>query len=81
MDLEDLREVLHRQPFKPFDVCLADGRRLPVAHPESVAVGKRQAFVIGPDDSCSVIEPPLITSLDCINERPPRKNRRKKEAR
>jgi hypothetical protein len=78
MDLEGVREALHREPFRPFVICLADGRRLPVTRPDSVAVGKRRAFVIGPDDSCSFVEPLLIVSLDYNREHPSRRNHRKK---
>jgi hypothetical protein len=78
MDLEDVREALHRQPFRPFAICLADDRRLPVTRPDSVAIGKRRAFVIGPDDSCSFVEPPLIVSLDYSSEHSSGKNHRKK---
>ena len=79
MDLEGVREALHREPFKPFDICLADGRRVPVRHPDFVAVGKRRIIVVQPDDSWSVIKPLLIVSLDYNGERPPRTNRRKKD--
>ena len=64
MDLQGIREALHRQPFEPFTICLADGRKLPVRHPDFVAVGTRRAIVIGPDNSWSVVEPLLIVSLD-----------------
>lgn len=79
MDPEAIREALHRRPFRPFAICLTDGRRLPVAHAESIAIGKRRVFVIGPDDSCSVVDLPLIISLDDVNEYPPRKDHRSKD--
>jgi hypothetical protein len=64
MDLAGVREALLRQPFQPFTIRLADGRSLPVAHPEFVALGKRRVVVVAPDDSWSVIEPLLIGSLE-----------------
>ena len=79
MDSEGVREALHREPFKPFEICLADGRRVPVRHPDFVAVGKRRIIVVEPDDSWSVIEPLLIVSLDYNGERPRRTSRRKKD--
>jgi len=78
MDLEGIREALRREPFKPFDICLADGRRIPVRHPDFVAVGKRRIIVIQPDDSSLFIEPLLIVSLDCNGKHPPRRNHRNK---
>jgi hypothetical protein len=64
MDLQGLREALRREPFEPFAIRLADGRVLPVPHPEFVAVGPRRAIVIAQDNSWSVVEPLLIVSLD-----------------
>jgi hypothetical protein len=39
MDLQGIRDALHKQPFKPFAISLADGRSFFVPHPELVAVG------------------------------------------
>ena len=66
MDIDGLRESLRKQSFEPFAIRLADGRSLPVQHPEFVAVGKRRAVVIAEDDSWSWIEPLLIVSLDSL---------------
>jgi len=35
--LDDLKDVKGRHPFEPFDICLADGRALPVTHPDAVS--------------------------------------------
>jgi hypothetical protein len=64
MDLQGIRDALHKQPFKPFTISLADGRSFFVPHPELVAVGKRRVIVVEPDDAWSEIEPLLIVSLD-----------------
>ncbi len=78
MDLQGIREALRRQPFEPFSICLADGRSLPVPHPEMVAIGKRRIIVVKPDDAWSVIEPLLIVSLDYDGKHRSRTNRRKR---
>ncbi len=64
MDIQGIREALHREPFEPFAIRLADGRSLPVPHPDFVALGPRRIVVVAEDDSWSVIEPLLIVSLD-----------------
>ena len=46
MDLNSIRNALHEQPFKPFELCLADGRRVPVLHPEFVAMNQRIVIVM-----------------------------------
>ena len=72
MDIAGVREALHREPFEPFLIRLADGRSLEVRHPEFVAVGKRRIVVIADDEveSWSAIEPLLIVSLDSIPQKP-----------
>jgi hypothetical protein len=76
MDLERVREALRREPFQPFDICLADGRRIPVRHPDSAAVGTRRLIVILPDDSSVCMDPLSIASLDFDGEHPHRPNHR-----
>lgn len=66
MDMAGVREALHRQPFEPFVIRLADGRSLPVPHPDFVALGRRRVFVVGQDDTTSIVEPLLIVSLDTL---------------
>jgi hypothetical protein len=36
--LERVREVLHQQPFRAFEIRLLDGRSLTVKHPDFVAL-------------------------------------------
>ena len=64
MDIAGVREALHKQPFEPFVLRLADGRSLPVPHPDFVALTPRRVIVGADDDSWAVVEPLLIVSLD-----------------
>ncbi|MGD0900358.1 MAG: hypothetical protein ABR915_21205 [Thermoguttaceae bacterium] len=66
MDIAGVREALRREPFQPFAIRLADGRSVPVKHPEFVALTPRRIIVIADDEvgSWSVLEPLLIVSLD-----------------
>ena len=66
MDLNSIRTALRREPFAPFELCLADGRRVPVRHPEFVAMNNRIVVVIDQDSLSSTIEPLLIVSLEPI---------------
>jgi hypothetical protein len=70
MDIAGVREVLHRQPFEPFFIRLADGRSLPVPHRDFVALTPRRVIVGAEDDSWSIIEPLMIVSLDSMPEKP-----------
>jgi len=64
MDIAGVRDALHSQPFVPFTIRLADGRALPVPHPDFVALTPRRVIVGAADDTWSVLEPLLIVSLD-----------------
>jgi hypothetical protein len=64
MDLNSIRNALHEQPFKPFDLCLADGRRVPVKHPEFVAMNQRIVIVTDEESATKILEPLLIVSLE-----------------
>ncbi len=64
MDIAGVRDALHSQPFVPFVIRLADGRSLPVPHPDFVALTPRRVIVGATDDTWSVVEPLLIVSLD-----------------
>jgi hypothetical protein len=69
-DFNGLREAIRRQPFKPFDIRLADGRSLPVRHPEMLAVGKRLAVLVQDDDSLVWLEPLLVVSIEWPGQQP-----------
>ena len=64
MDIDGIRLALHKQPFEPFTIRLADGRGLPVPHSDFVAVASRRVIVLAEDGSWSVVEPLMVVSLD-----------------
>ncbi len=71
MDVNAIREALHRQPFQPFALRLADGRALSVPHRDFVAISPRRVVVINPqDESTSLLEPLLIVSLEFVPSGP-----------
>ena len=71
MDLDGIREALRREPFQPFSICLAEGRALPIPHPEFVAIGPRRIVVVHEDDTWSVVAPRMIVSLDFTSDGSP----------
>jgi hypothetical protein len=64
MDIAGVHEAPHKEPFEPFVVRLADGRSVPVPHPDFVALSPRRIIVVSDDGSWTVVEPLLIASLD-----------------
>ncbi len=66
MTIEQLRNFYDAQPFQPFVMHLADGRSIPVMHPEFIASAPsgRTITVYQPDDTLNVIDLPLVTDLE-----------------
>ena len=64
MDIAGIREALHKQPFEPFTLRLADGRSLSVPHRDFVALHPRRIIVVNDDATWTVVEPLLIVSID-----------------
>jgi hypothetical protein len=64
MDMGGIREALHKVPFEAFELRLADGRSVPVPHPDFVALHPRRIIVVNEDASWSVVEPLLNVSID-----------------
>lgn len=69
MDLNSIRNALREQPFEPFELCLADGRRIPVKHPEFVAMNQRIVIVTDEESNTKILEPLLIVSLEPMGKR------------
>lgn len=64
MRTESILEAVRSAPFKPFIVCLANGERIEVRHPESIAVGGRTAVVVEPDDRTHILDIVLVLKLE-----------------
>jgi hypothetical protein len=65
MRTENLQEVIHAAPFRPFAICLADGTRVDVPHPVFIAyAGGRTAIVIDPDDCTHIIDVMLVPKIE-----------------
>jgi hypothetical protein len=65
MTLEQLALMHQARPFQPFDIFLADGRTLPVEHPEflSRSPAGRTIGVGRADGAIEVVDLLLVTSL------------------
>jgi hypothetical protein len=65
MTIEQLRQLHRAQPFRPFEIHLADGRSLPVEHPEMMSQSQsgRTIAVARPDDTIEIIDMLLVVSL------------------
>jgi hypothetical protein len=68
VNIEKIREVLNEDPFRPFSIRLADGRDIPIHHPDFVALEPSGTELIAylPDNSHKIVDFSLITSLDVM---------------
>jgi hypothetical protein len=67
MTMENLRSVVHKAPFQPFTIHLADGHELHVPHPDFLALaggGGRAVLMSMQGESFTVIDLSLITRLE-----------------
>jgi hypothetical protein len=65
MTVEQLRRAHQAHPFHPFDIHLADGRHLPVDHPELLAItpSGRTIGVGLKDETIEIVDLLLVTSI------------------
>ncbi len=66
MDAQELNAAHRARPFRPFTLCLADGDKVRVEHPEFLAQapGGRIAVVTGVDEAFRVVDLRLVTSIE-----------------
>ena len=75
MIIEPLREMHRARPFQPFDIHLADGRVLPVEHPEFLAQSPSGRTIgVGHDDG--TIETVDLLQVVSLEPHPPASGRR-----
>lgn len=64
MTMQTLRDAHKAQPFRPFTLRLADGRALPVRHPENCAYSDGRTAVVMQGDGYAAVDLLLVVSLD-----------------
>jgi hypothetical protein len=66
MTVEQLKNVLHAQAFRPFTIHMGDGRMFPVKHQDSVSHSPtgRTLIIYGNDDNFSILNLLLVTELE-----------------
>ena len=66
MTIKEIRNLYEARPFQPFIIHLADGRTIPVDHPEFLASSPsgRTIIVYRQDDSFNIVDLLLVTDLE-----------------
>lgn len=78
MTIRDIRKLYEAHPFRPFDIYMADGRKVRVKHPEFMATAPaaRTVVVYQADGSFDIIDLLLVTALKVqSNGKPGKKSR------
>lgn len=70
MDFNSLQNAVRRQPFRPINLCLADGRTVEIRHPECMAMNKRVVIIIDDNSFTQTIEQLSIVSLEDLRQPP-----------
>ena len=64
MPLNQFRQALTKQPFRPFRIILADGRSFTIEHPEFVAMDPRGREVTFYEETAPSISSKRCSSLN-----------------
>ena len=66
MTVEQLKNVLHAQPFRPFTIHMGDGRVFFVKHPDFISrsASGRTVIVHGDDETFSILDMLLVTEIE-----------------
>jgi len=69
MTIERLQEVHQARPFRPFRLHLADGRDVPISHPESLAYERtgRTVVAVLPGGATHFVDLLLVTDIEIAN--------------
>ena len=78
MRIDEVRKLLHAQPFRPFVICVADGGRIPVKHEDFVAISPtgREMHVYLPNGDYEVVDVMLVTRLQVMTRNGAHKTRK-----
>jgi hypothetical protein len=68
MGIDELKRAKDERPFRPFLIRMADGREIPVRHPDAVAWDNPRLAIWATPGGWEFIDVALITSLAMRNE-------------
>jgi hypothetical protein len=66
MKISELQKFYDAEPFRPFLIHMADGRKIPVKHREFMALSPsgQTAYVYQLNDDSDIIDVALVTALE-----------------
>jgi hypothetical protein len=65
MSPDAVKKFMHASPWRPFTICLADGRKIHVPHPDFISISRagRTVVLTNVDDEFEMIDVFLILSV------------------
>ena len=75
MTHDQLVNLLHTRPFRPYRLRTASGREIPISHPESIAYGGERTAVVVSGDRWEILDISLVESIEGVNQPTPAVNR------
>jgi hypothetical protein len=71
MTHDQLVNLLHARPFRPYRLRTAGGRDIAITHPDSIAYGSERTAVVVFGDRWEILDIALVESVEGTNESPP----------
>ncbi len=79
MNIQSIVDMLEREPFEPFRICLSSGESYSVLNLHMVALLKNRLFVAIPDsDRSTFVSYMHIAALETLGNGHPRRKRRRR---
>ena len=71
MTHDQLVNLLHTRPFRPYRLRTADGRDITITHPEAIAYGGERTAAVVFGDRWEILDIALVESIEGTNEPAP----------
>ncbi len=71
MTHDQLVNLLHARPFRPYRLRTAGGRDITITHPEAIAYGGERTAVVVFGDRWEILDIALVESIEGTNEPAP----------
>ncbi|MGA2705078.1 MAG: hypothetical protein ABSH35_28800 [Isosphaeraceae bacterium] len=68
MTHDQLVNLLHTRPFRPYRLRTAGGRDIAITHPEAIAYGGERTAVVVFGDRWEILDIALVESIEGTNE-------------
>ena len=68
ISIEDLKELMNRQPFEPFTIVITSGETVDITNPDNLAVGEsRLSYFVPKSDRWIMVRLNQIASIRSMN--------------